>query len=165
VRTPFLTPAEIYRQLTEGPGTESLAYEQRETDRERLEENDRAELARSLADTIRSGWQGAAAAAAYGAAMPLVEWAFENSAKLDRSQDLLARQIDSFHTARNSVVPVGDPPELLIDEKFPFEVDYEKAVRDYQDSVRNNIVAFRAYDDASHYNETHLPQKYGDDED
>lgn len=160
--TPFLTPAEIYRQLTEGPGTESLAYGQRETDRERLEEHDRAELARSLADTIRSGWQGATGAAAYGAALPLAERAFENSAKLDRTQDLLARQIDSFHTAKNSVVPVGDPPELSIDEKFPFDVDYEKAVREYQGSARNNIVAFRAYDDASHYNETHLPRDYSE---
>jgi hypothetical protein len=160
VGTPFLTPAEIYRQLTEGPGTESLACEQRETDRERLAENDRAELISSLANTTKAGWQGEASAAAYGAAMPLADRAFESSAKLDRSQDLLARQIDSFHTAKNSVVPVGDPPELSVDEKFPFDVDYEKAVREYQGSLRNNIVAFRAYDDASLYNETHLPREY-----
>ena len=160
---PILTPAEIYRQLTEGPGTTSLSWEQQATARERSEENDRAELIRSLTNTINAGWQGEASAGAYGAAMPLAERAFENAAKLDRSQELLSRQIESFHTARNSVVPVGDPPEMSIDEKFPFDVDYEKAVREHQASVQNNIVAFRVYDDASHYNETHLPQEYSDD--
>jgi hypothetical protein len=159
----FLTPAEIYHQLTEGPGSTSMVWEQQKTAQERSEENERAAMIRSLANTITSGWQGTASAGAYGAAMPLAERAFENAAKLDNAQDLLSRQIDSFHTAKNSVVPVGDPPEMSIDEKFPFDVDHEKAVKEYQDSVQNNIAAFRAYDGASHYNETNLPQEYSND--
>lgn len=160
---PFLTPAEIYRQLTEGPGSESLYWEHRQTLDERSMESERAELIRSLASTIRTGWQGEAGAGACGAAMRLAERAFENSAKLCHSQELLSRQIDAFHTARNSVVPVGDPPGFSVDEKLPFDADHEKAVTEYQDSVRDNIAAFRVYDGASHYNETNMPQEYGND--
>lgn len=157
----FMTPAEIYRQLTEGPGTGRLGLEQQQTYTESTAEGERAELIKSLANAIRAGWQGDASEGAYGAAMPLAERAFENADKLDHSQDLLSRQIDSFATAANSVRPVSDAPDSPIDEKFPFDVDYDKAVKDYQDSAQHNIAVFREYDGASHYNETNIPQEYG----
>lgn len=157
---PFLTPAEIYRQLTEGDGPQSLFHEQQVTSDERTAEEERASLVRSLARAIESGWQGQAGSGAYGAAMPLAERMLENADKLDRSQDLLSRQIDSFTTAFHSVRPVGEPPELSLDEKFPFDVDHDKAVREYQDAAQNNLAVFRAYDGASHYNETNIPQEY-----
>lgn len=156
----FMTPAEIYRQLTEGPGTGRLLIEQQDTYAESTAEGERAELIRSLANTIRTGWQGDASGGAYGAAMPLAEKALENADKLDHSQDLLSRQIDSFNTAVNSVHPVSDTPDNPIDEKFPFDVDYDKAVKDYQNSAQHNIAVFREYDGASHYNETNIPQEY-----
>jgi hypothetical protein len=156
----FMTPAEIYRQLTQGPGTRRLIVEQQETHTESTAEGERAELIRSLANTIRAGWQGDASGGAYGAAMPLAEKALENADKLNHSQDLLSRQIDSFNTAANSVHPVSDTPDNLIDEKFPFDVDYDKAVKDYQNSAQHNIAVFREYDGASHYNETNIPQEY-----
>jgi hypothetical protein len=159
----ILTPAEIYRQLTEGPGTPKLEYEQRLTNEERISEGERAEMIRSLANVIRTGWQGDAAESAYGASMPLAERALENTYKLDHAQDLLSRQIGSFTRARNSVQPVSDPPEMSVDEAFPFDVDHDKAVQDYQDSAQNNIAVYREYDGASHYNETHLPQEYHGD--
>jgi hypothetical protein len=157
---PYLTPAEIYRQLTGGNGAEALWYEQTETTREQSAELDRAELIRSLANTIKTGWQGEAGAGAYGAAMPLAERVLENADNLDHAQDLLGRQAESFQTAYHSVRPIPDRPEMPVDEKFPFDVDYDKQVRQYQDDAHNNIVVFQAYDGASHYNETHMPQEY-----
>jgi hypothetical protein len=156
----FISPQEIYRQLTDGPGTHTLRHEQRETYDERTKEDERADLIRSLANALRAGWQGNASEGAYGAAMPLAERAMENADKLNHSQDLLSRQIDSFNTAANSVRPVSDAPDGSIDERFPFDVDYDKAVKDYQDSAQHNIAVFREYDGASHYNETNIPQEY-----
>jgi hypothetical protein len=156
----FLTPAQIYEKLTSGPGSAPLADEQRSTLEEQGHESDRAELIRSLASTVKSGWQGAASEGAYGAAMPLAERALENSVKLMKSQDLLSRQMGSFERARNSVVPVSDPPEMSVDEAFPFDVDHDKAVREHQDAAQNNIAVYREYDGASYYNETNLPQEY-----
>ncbi len=155
-----LTPSEIYQKLTGGPGARGLAKAQGETERERAKEEARAALIRSLALTIRSGWQGEASAGAYGSAMPLAERMLENSAKLDHSQDLLGRQIESFNAAVNSVRPVSDPPENSMFEPFPFEVDHDKAVRDYQSDAQHNLAIYRAYDDASHYNETNMPQEF-----
>lgn len=157
---PFLTPAEIYRQLTEGAGAAKLREEQAHALAERSQEQDRAALVRSLANLVQTGWQGEAGAGAHGAAMSLAERMSENAEKLDRSQDLLSRQIDSFDTAFHSVRPLGDPPELSLAEKFPFDVDHDRAVKEYQDAAQNNIVVFRAYDDASHHNETNIPQVF-----
>jgi hypothetical protein len=159
----FLTPEQIYEKLTGGVGSKSLGQEQRSTLKEQDMEADRAELIYSLAKLVKSGWQGDAADGAYGAAMPLAERAVENTVKLTGAQDLLARQVDSFERAFNSVVPVSDPPEMSVDEAFPFDVDHDKAVREHQDAAQNNIAVYREYDGASHYNETNLPQEYTGD--
>ncbi|HEX6356734.1 hypothetical protein [Actinophytocola sp.] len=156
----FMTPAEIYRQLTEGPGAALLRTEQIDAGDEWSAEQERADLIRSLADTIKAGWQGEASAGAYGAAMPLAELAIENAVKIGFCQELLARQIESFDTAVNSVRPVSGPPENSMDEPFPFDVDYEKSVTDYQDGAQHNIAVFRVYDDASSFNETNTPQDF-----
>ncbi len=157
---PVLTPAEIYRQLTEGSGPLHINRARSDIHSEWSEEEDRANLVASLADIIHTGWRGNASAGAYGAAMPLKERMLENAAKLDRSQDLLARQIDSFTTAANSVRPVSDPPENPLDDMFPFDTDYDKAVTDYQSAAQHNMVVFREYDGASQYNETNMPQEF-----
>ena len=62
-------------------------------------EEERADLIKRLADTIDSGWQGQAGTSAYGAATPLRERTLQNAAYLERSQDLLSRQIGSFVTS------------------------------------------------------------------
>lgn len=157
---PVLTPAEIYRQLTEGSGPLHINRARMDVQREWSEEEDRANLVASLADLIHTGWQGSASAGAYGAAIPLKERMLENAAKLDRSQDLLSRQIDSFNTAANSVRPVSGPPENSLDDMFPFDTDYDKVVTDYQSDAQHNMVVYREYDGASQYNETNMPQEF-----
>jgi hypothetical protein len=159
----FLTPQEIYEGLTGGAGYRPLNQEQRVTLTEQEYEGERAELIYTLAKVISSGWQGDAADGAYGAAKPLADRAAENSVKLFKSQDLLGRQVGSFERARNSVVPVSDPPEMSVDEAFPFDVDHDKAVREHQDAAHNNIAVYREYDGASYYNEINLPQEYSGD--
>lgn len=114
----FLSPAEIYEKITNGDGEHSLQDEQAQTADEQGWESDRAALVKSLASLIQTGWQGQASAGAYGAAMPLAERMLENSEKLDRSQDLLARQVDSFRTAYNSVLPISDLPKPSLDDTF-----------------------------------------------
>jgi hypothetical protein len=156
----MMSPKEIYEQLTGGKGTGALDQEQAQTRHERDYEDERAIMIQLLANTIKAGWQGEASEGAYGAATPLAERAYENTTKLNHAQDLLSRQSESFTTARNSVRPVSDPPQMSVDEPFPFDVDHDKAVQDYQNDAQNNIAVYRAYDSASHYNETNLPQEY-----
>ncbi|MGB3441837.1 MAG: hypothetical protein WBA97_24090 [Actinophytocola sp.] len=156
----FLTPAEIYHQVTQGPGLFDLQRIQAQVQHEVPEEEDRANLIASLGDLIAVGWQGAASAAARGAALPLKEQVLANADKLDQAQDLVSRQAGSFERAHNSVRPVSEPPEQSLDDAFPFDVDHEKEVTAYQADAQHNIAVFQQYDGASEYNETNMPQEF-----
>lgn len=142
----FLTPEEIYEQITGGAGERSLHREQEATTRELANERRRAELARSLA--VDEGQQA------------LADRAAGSADNLNRAQELLTRQRDAFRTAYEGVRPVSGPPKGSLDEKFPFDVDHEMAIRNYQDDARHNIEIYRAYDEASHDHETAMPRGY-----
>lgn len=157
----FMTAQEIYERITQGPGVRTLGFNQDITFDEWRNESDRAERIRSVASTIRGGWQGDAGGAAYGAAMPLAESTLEGAAYLQNSHDLLTAQSESFHRVHADVRPVPPtPPENSIDDKFPFDVDTDKEVTGYQSDVQHNFAAFGAYDSASQHNETNMPQEY-----
>jgi hypothetical protein len=157
----FMTAQEIYERITRGPGVRSVGFAQDATFDEWRSESDRAERIRGVANTIRSGWQGEASGAAYGAAMPLAESSLEGAAYLQNSHDLLTAQSESFHRVNGDVRPVPPkPPENSIDDKFPFDVDTDKEVTGYQSDVQHNFAVFGEYDNASQYNETNMPQEY-----
>jgi hypothetical protein len=156
----FLSPRDIYEQITGGKGKQSLLNECNETSVEQMSEQERADMVLSLAKAIREGWQGEASAGAYGTAMPLAERMIGNALDLKRAKDLLEQQYESFQTVYHRVRPISDPPKGSVDEKFPFDVDHEIAVKKYRDDAQNNLYVFGVYDEASHYNEINMPQEY-----
>lgn len=156
----FLTPAEIYDQLTGGRGPEQLSYTQRVLLMETLAEEDRAHLIAAIGELTATGWQGEASATARGSTLPLRDHVLANADKLDQAQDLLSRQAGSFQTAYHSVRPISGPPGMPLDESFPFDVDHEKDVAGYQADAQHNMAVFEQYDGASEYNETNMPQEF-----
>ena len=157
----FMTPEEIYRAITEGPGARTLGFAVDATRAEGERESERSNRILSLADKIRGGWQGEASAGAFGAALPLAMTAETGSAQLLHSQDLLDRQSGSFHKVLNEVRPVTSAPENPpLDDAFPFDTDHDREVTGYQSDAQHNMAVFGVYDDASRYNETNMPQEY-----
>jgi hypothetical protein len=157
----FMTPQEIYRKIKGGPGSPPLDDVQAATRAECELEIDRAHQIEQLSRALEDGWQGEAGGAALSAAVPLREAAFEGSAQLERAQDLLSRQSESFHTAFNEVRPMPDePPANPMGEAIPFDTDIDKEVRAYQSDAQHNMNIYRGYDNASQYNETHMPDDY-----
>jgi hypothetical protein len=158
----FVTPQEIYEQLTGGPGSDSLMAAQGISYNEAARELDRAARIRRISSIIDGGWQGNAADGAYGAAQPLAAAAMVGAEHLHQSQDLLDRQGGSFHRAAADVVPIpAEPPETgMLEQLTPFDTDTEKEVRQYQADAAHNIHVFAGYDNASTHNETYMPQQY-----
>lgn len=156
----FLTPKQIYEELTGGPGSDTLSTAQRASYDEAERERDRARLITQIGRKIQAGWQGEAASGAFGAATPLADAALRGADDLFRAHDLLDRQSGSFHRAANSVVPVpAGPPDMEVDD-FMNPVDYEKEVRAYQADAEHNMQVFEGYDNASSHNETYAPREY-----
>jgi hypothetical protein len=155
------TPADIYRQLTEGPGTASLSSSQDIAKNEQVVEEQRAGQILALGDLIKTGWQGNAGDGAYGATVPLALVAELSAEKLAVSDNLISRQIDSFSYAMNNVRPVTPLPQNPLNDMIPFETDYDREVKAYQADAQHNIAIYGEYDNASQYNETNLPQEFG----
>jgi len=156
----FMTPQQIYEELTGGPGTATLSDAQGISHDEARLEADRADEIVGIGQTIRGGWQGSASDGAFGAAQPLAEAALGGADDLYQAQDLLDRQNGSFGRAVNSVVPVpAGPPEMDVGD-FMNPVDYEQQVRQYQSDAEHNMQVFEGYDNASNHNETYAPREY-----
>src|SRR6266496_639013 len=146
----WMTPHDIYVQLTSGPGSGKLDAAQQALNSIWIEEEERVTRTRLQGTLIQNAWQGPASDAAYGAAEPL-----------QNAQDLVDRQSGSFNRAKNDVLPVPEnPPEPNLLDMMSHQTDYEKQVVDYQSAARHNIAVFEGYDGASSYNETRMPTEY-----
>lgn len=157
----WMTPQQIYDELTNGPGSETLAAAQKISYDESRAEQERADRIRRLASTIEGGWQGSAADGAQGAARPLARNAAEGAEYLYLAQDLLDRQTGSFHRAAASVEPIpAQPAAEMLDQVVPFDIDTDAQTRAYQEKAQHNIRVFEGYDNASNHNETCLPQQF-----
>jgi hypothetical protein len=157
----FLTPQEIYEQLTGGPGSTRLDDAREKTRSEWGQQEDRAHQITRLGEKIRIGWQGQASDAAFGAALPLAQVALQGADQLDTAQDLLSRQSGSFHRAANEVRPMPpQPPDNPLADMIPFETDLDREVKAYQADAQHNMQVFEGYDNASSYNETNMPKEY-----
>lgn len=157
----WMSPHDIYVQLTTGPGSGKLDAAQQALNAIWKDEEERATRTRLQGVLIQSAWQGPASDAAYGAAEPLAKLSLSNADLLNQAQDLADRQSGSFNRAKNDVRPVGEqPPEPNLLDTMAHLNDYEKQVTDYQSAAQHNIDVFRGYDDASSYNETRMPTEY-----
>lgn len=157
-----LTPQQIYAQLTSGPGSGRLSDAGSAASQEWQREEERAEEVRTLAADVKTGWDGQASDAAYGAAGPLAESALQGAGQLHTSQQLLYKQTESFHSAANSVVPVPEkPPEsTVLNDMIPWETDLDKQIQEYQADAQHNIEVFGAYDTTSLDHEPPLAREY-----
>src|SRR5262245_44759993 len=157
----WMTPHDIYVQLTTGPGSASVDVAQEALNAIWQDEEERATRTRLQGTLIQNAWQGPASDAAYGAAEPLAKISLSGADHLMRAQDLVDRQSGSFNRAKNDVRPVAaEPPKPDMSEMmWPF-TDYEKQVAGYQADAHHNIEVFRGYDSASDYNETRMPTEY-----
>ncbi|MBB4905413.1 hypothetical protein [Actinophytocola algeriensis] len=152
---------DIYQYFATGRGTGSLDDGQAATRTEWDLEADRAQMIRKQGELIRSGWQGAAAEGAFGAAQPLAESALRGAVLLSRAEDLLDRQSGSFHRAANSVTPVPEtPPEMDMNDPMVVFTDHDAEVTAYQADAHHNMEVYRGYDGASEYNQTNMPAEY-----
>lgn len=112
-------------------------------------------------DGIRSGWQGDAAEAAAQGLAPLAENSYTTGHQLATAQDLLARQVGSFHTAAAEVQPVPPAPGLtdaigaVMTGSSPEPILAKIAARHVIEQA--NVDAYTKYVAASQYNTTNLP--------
>jgi len=157
-----MDPNHIYQNFThDATGTTELQVAQQAAKSLGSEYENDALAVQKLADTVATGWTGRAADEAVQALAPLAVNLYQGSAELATTQDLISRQIASFHAAANKVQPVPPPPTLQ-DPTMMIMAGLDPTTmvdqqRTYLTAVTNNVDAMNNYQEASAYNTTNLP--------
>ena len=126
---------------------------------------DQAAQIKRLQDELASAWTGSAADAAQHGMNPLALEHLNIADDLRTAQDLMARQVGSFHDAANAVRQM--PPEPTIQDPLaaiafgqPLDPMLGQAIR-YDAVAQHNVDVMTTYDGASRYNATTMPTAYG----
>ncbi|MGQ0838638.1 hypothetical protein [Actinokineospora sp.] len=159
-----MSAKDIYDRVHSGPGTSSLAgaHDVALT----LAANHKALAVRveALRQRMEAAWVGDASAAAHQAAGPLVTAFDRSGAELDRAQNVLFNQSDSFDTVKRAVVPVAEAPPVtgFMDVVTPWDTDTEDAVNQYNSAAEHNFRVYTAYAGDSNANAVGMPREYGE---
>ncbi|HEY3750565.1 MAG TPA: hypothetical protein VGL80_15330, partial [Pseudonocardiaceae bacterium] len=122
---------------------------------------DSAVSVQKLVDGIQSGWRGDAAEAASHGLTPLAENSLTTGQQLGTAQDLLSRQVGSFHTAAAEVQQVPPEPSMVdaIGSALLGQPPVGALVQMEQHHAvqQANVDAYQKYVSASQYNTFNLP--------
>ncbi|HYS40208.1 MAG TPA: hypothetical protein VEO01_31715 [Pseudonocardiaceae bacterium] len=122
---------------------------------------DSAVSVQKLVDGIQAGWKGTAAEAASQGLTPLAENSLATGRQLGTAQDLISRQVGSFHTAVSEVQRVPAAPQMqnmiaaAATGQLPQPMLTQMA--QHQAIQQANVDAYSKYVAASQYNTANLP--------
>jgi hypothetical protein len=146
---------------THAKGTQGLAAAQQTAQQLAAKYQDHALTTQQLIDTIQSGWTGTAAEAASQGLAPMTENALTNHQHFGTGQDIVSRQVDSFHTAASQVQPVPPAPSMtdvitaMAAGQNPQPVLDQIVSR--QVAQQSNVDVYNRYVAASQYNTANVP--------
>ncbi|MYW94773.1 MULTISPECIES: PPE domain-containing protein [Amycolatopsis] len=160
-----LTAAEIYEQVTGGPGAESLGAAHSVADKLSQRLADRAARVLALRDKVSSGWQGSSGEEAANACGPLAMAAADDSAHLSIARGSVNDQMSAFQTAKNSVKRVpAQQPEMtggdLINVLHGNGDTYSARLSQWHADAQHNVQVFGGYSSTSGTNSSRVPTRY-----
>jgi hypothetical protein len=157
-----MTADQIYQNFhTQAKGTAGLESAQQIAQELADWYPDSAVSVQKLVDGIQSGWQGDAAEAASQGLTPLAENSLTTGQQLGTAQDLISRQVGSFHTAAAEVQQV--PPEPSVVDAIGSALLGQPPVgalvqmEQHHAVQQANVDAYQKYVSASQYNTSNLP--------
>jgi hypothetical protein len=156
---------QIYRNFTEARGSDPLANAAAEVRKLVDEYNLQADEIVRLTRRMEAAWQGDAAGAAQRGAGPLAVAHLYAAPRINTSQDLSTRQVESFGAARSAVRPVPPAPERPDPWSMIFSLDvtstYAGQVTAHQAAAQHNVDVMSRYESASAFNAGGQPNSYG----
>jgi hypothetical protein len=157
-----LTAEQIYANFHDNAaGTPGLAAAQQTAQRLAAKYQDRALTTQQMINRLSAEWTGTAESAASQGLAPFAENALTNHQQLAAGQDIISRQIASFHTTVAEVQPVPPAPQMtdviaaLVSGQIPQPMLTQMA--SHQVAAQANVDAYTQYVGASQYNTANVP--------
>lgn len=154
--------AEIYAQMTSGPGTVSA----------QTAANTAAALERSYAgiearlkrvgETLGESWTGASAEAAQAAGNPINQAMVQMQDALRQADHSLSNQVYQFNLNKGQLknMPANKPETNFWDDATPWDTDTEDAVNSYNSEESHNRKVYSEFQSASNTNRSELPKEF-----
>jgi hypothetical protein len=159
----IFSPAELVRQVKQGPGTATLgeaqhAAQSQAEEQAGIEADTQAAVAR-----LESLWTGRSSEAARAGMRPLAEVASSASAALATSQRTMNDQTVAFDTTKNSMVDIADtsPQRSLVDVLSPWETNVEEQTNARNAAIEQNQRIYQGFSQTSDSNGAVMPIDYG----
>jgi hypothetical protein len=146
---------------THAQGTQALAAAQQMVQELAAWYPDSAVSVQKLVNGIHGGWKGNAANLASQGLAPLAEHALASGEQLSTAQDLISRQVESFHRAASAVQPV--PPPLTLTNIIAAAAGGQNPpplldqIAHRQAAQQSNVDVYNRYVGASQYNASNMP--------
>ncbi|GGU75889.1 hypothetical protein [Lentzea flava] len=154
--------AEIYAQMTGGPGTGSA----------QAAANAAASLERGYAaieqrlkrvgETLGEAWTGASAEAAQAAGNPINQAMIQMQDALRQADHSLSNQVYQFNLNKGQLknMPATKPETNFWDDATPWDTDTEDAVNSYNSEEAHNRKVYSEFQSASNTNRGELPKEF-----
>ncbi|MEU3648740.1 hypothetical protein AB0E59_35570 [Lentzea sp. NPDC034063] len=154
--------AEIYSQMTSGPGTGSAQVAANiAKDLERSYAGIETRLKR-VGETLGEAWTGASADGAQAAANPINQAMVQMQDALRQADHSISNQVYQFNLNKNQLkdMPAAKPDTSFWDDATPWDTDTEDKVNSYNAEEKHNREVYSEFQSASNTNRGELPKEF-----
>jgi len=154
--------AEIYSQMTTGPGTGSAQVAANiAKDLERSYAGIETRLKR-VGETLGEAWTGASADGAQAAANPINQAMVQMQDALRQADHSISNQVYQFNLNKNQLkdMPASKPDTSFWDDATPWDTDTEDKVNSYNAEEKHNREVYSEFQSASNTNRGELPKEF-----
>jgi hypothetical protein len=157
---------DIYHRIRGGAGSGGLTSSADFSDQQKQLQNEINQKINDLNTKMDAAWQGDASTQAVSGARPLASATESAAWSLDQAQGAISSQVDAFHTAYNSVVPLATTPPQnnavnQFVSAFGVQTPLDNQINQYNSGANNNIQVYNNYSSASAANAAAMPTDYG----
>ncbi|MGI5502110.1 PPE domain-containing protein [Lentzea sp. CA-135723] len=154
--------AQIYAQMTSGPGTASAQAGATAAVRLKTTYADLESRLKRVGETLGESWTGASADAAAAAANPIKQAMVQMQDSLQQADRSISNQIHQFTLNKGQLkdMPAAKPDTNLYDDLTPWDTDTEDKVNAYNKEEAHNRAVYREFQSASNTNRGELPKEF-----
>src|SRR6266566_5907724 len=157
---------DIYHRIRGGRGAGAFSSNGALTEQQSNLQSQINQQVTDLNNKMNASWTGNASDQAVSGAAPLATASDSASTSLVQASDAMHNQVNSFHTAYNSVVPMSNsaPPNNFLNEMVSglgVNTPLDQQISNYNTAGQQNVQVYNNYSTQSSVNAAEMPTDFG----
>jgi hypothetical protein len=157
---------DIYHRIRGGRGASAFSSNGAMTEQQSGLQSQINQQVSDLNNKMNASWTGNASDQAVSGAAPLATASDSASTSLNQASDAMHNQVNSFHTAYNSVVPMSNaaPQNNFVNEMVSgmgINTPLDQQISNYNAAGQQNVDVYNNYSSQSSVNAAEMPTDFG----